>query len=152
MPSLSSSVPLQLHLKAPLEDLDPSAVIIEMIAMLFVDRVMGQRGRGSSSNPDKGAQSFPKSNYEENAKTEKVCSITIRENSLCSATVLGSAPDGAGSRPWTSIRGIMSDPINTCIILHEYNLSRREHYGVVTHSYYVETIRTNANKNREARE
>lgn len=88
MPSLSSSVPLQLHLKAPLEDLDPSAVIIEMIAMLFVDRVMGQRGRGSSSNPDKGAQSFPKSNYEENAKTEKVCSITIRENCLCSATVL----------------------------------------------------------------
>lgn len=80
MPSLSSSVPLQLHLKAPLEDLDPRAVIIEMIAMLFVDRVMGQRGRGSSSNPDKGVQSFPKSNYEQNVETEKVCSITIREN------------------------------------------------------------------------
>lgn len=58
MPFLNSPVPLQLHLKALLEDLGPSAVVIEMIAMLFVDTVMGQRGRDSSSNPDKGVQSF----------------------------------------------------------------------------------------------
>lgn len=62
MPSLNSPVPLQLHLKALLEDLGPSAVIIEMIAMLFVDTVMGERCTELSSNPDKGMQSFPKSN------------------------------------------------------------------------------------------
>ena len=45
MPLLSSPVPLQLHLKALLEDLDPSAVIIKMIAMLFAETLMGQRGR-----------------------------------------------------------------------------------------------------------
>lgn len=80
MPFLNSPVPLQLHLKALLEDLGPGAVVIEMIAMLFVDTVMGERGRDSSSNPDKGEQSFPKNNYEQNRKTAKVCSMTIREN------------------------------------------------------------------------
>lgn len=35
-------MPFQLLLKAPLDDLDPSAVIIEMIAMLFFDIVTGQ--------------------------------------------------------------------------------------------------------------
>lgn len=78
MPSLNSPVPLQLHLKALLEDLGPSAVVIEMIAMLFVDTVIGERGRDSSSNPDKGVQSFPESNYEKNRKTVKVWSMTIR--------------------------------------------------------------------------
>lgn len=63
MPFLNAPVPLQLHLKALLEDLCPGAVVIEMIAMLFVDTVMGQRGRDSSSNPDKGVQSFLESNY-----------------------------------------------------------------------------------------
>lgn len=80
MPFLNSTVPLQLHLKALLEDLAPSAVIIEMIVMLFGDTVIGQRGRDSSSNPVKGMQSFPKSNYEQNGKTAKVCSMAIREN------------------------------------------------------------------------
>lgn len=41
--SLDSPVPLQLHLKALLEDLGPRAVVIEMIATLFVDTVMGQK-------------------------------------------------------------------------------------------------------------
>lgn len=72
MPFLNSPVPLQLHLKALLEDLGPSTVVIEMIAMLFVDTVMGERGRDSSSNPNKGVQSFPKSNYEQNGNTASV--------------------------------------------------------------------------------
>lgn len=38
---------------------DPGAVVIEMIAMLFFDAVMGQRGIDSSSSPDKRVQSFP---------------------------------------------------------------------------------------------
>lgn len=80
MPFLNSLVPLKLHLKALLEDLGPSAVVIEMIAMLFVDTVIGERDRDSSSNPDKGVQSFPKSNYEKNEKTAKVCSVTISDN------------------------------------------------------------------------
>lgn len=71
MPFLNSPVPLQLHLKALLEAIGPGAVVIEMITMLFVDTVMGQRGRDSSSNPDKGVQSFPKSNYEQNGTTDK---------------------------------------------------------------------------------
>lgn len=79
-PSLNLLVPLQLHLKALLQDLSPSTVVIEMIAMLFVDTVMGKRGRDTFSNPDKGEQSFPKSNYEQNGTTAKVCSMTIREN------------------------------------------------------------------------
>ncbi len=73
-------MPLQLHLKALLEDLGPGAVVIEMIAMLFVDTVMGERSSDSSSNPDKGVKSLPESNYEKNGKTAKVCSMTIREN------------------------------------------------------------------------
>lgn len=80
MPFLRSPVPLQLLLKALLEDLDPSAAVIEMIGMLFFDTVMGQRGRESSSNRDKGVHSFPQSNYEKNGKTAKVCSTTIKEN------------------------------------------------------------------------
>lgn len=52
--SSNSLMPLQLHLKALLEDLYSSAVIIEMIAMVFVDTVMAQSGQDSSSNPDKG--------------------------------------------------------------------------------------------------
>ncbi len=88
MPFLNLPVPLQLHLKALLEDLGPSAVVIEMIAMLFVDTVMGQRGRDSSSNPDRGEQSFPKNNYEQNGKTAKVCSMTIRENCGISVPLL----------------------------------------------------------------
>lgn len=44
MPFLGSPMPFQLLLKAPLDDLDPGAVIIEMIAMLFFDIVTGQRG------------------------------------------------------------------------------------------------------------
>lgn len=66
-------MPLQLHLKALLEGIGPGAVVIEMITMLFVDTVMGQRGRDSSSNPDNGVQSVPKSNYEQNGTTEKKC-------------------------------------------------------------------------------
>lgn len=77
MPFLNSPMPLQLHLRALLGDLGPSAVVIEMMAKLFVDTVMGQRGRDSSSNPDKGVQSFLKSNYEQNERTAKVCSVTI---------------------------------------------------------------------------
>ena len=88
MPFLNSPMPLQLHLKAPLEDLAPSAVIIEMIVMLFFDTVIGQRGRDSSSNPDKGVQSFPESNYEQNGKTAKVCSMTIRENWVISVSLV----------------------------------------------------------------
>lgn len=44
MPFLGSPVPFQLLLEALLEDLDPCAVIIEMIAMLFFDTVAGQSG------------------------------------------------------------------------------------------------------------
>lgn len=66
MPFLNFPVPLELHLKALLEDLGPSAVVIEMIAMLFFDTVMGRGGKDSSLNPGKGVQSFPKSNYEQN--------------------------------------------------------------------------------------
>lgn len=65
---------LQLHLKALLEDLYGSAVIIEMIATVCVDTVMGQSGRNSSSNPGKGVQSFPKSNYGQNERTTSVFS------------------------------------------------------------------------------
>lgn len=102
MPFLNSPVPLQLHLKALLEDLGPSAVVIEMIAMLFVDTVIGERGRDSSSNPDKGAQSFPKSNYEKNGKTVKVCSMTIRGRigeCLYHYCTVYPAPDRARSHP-----------------------------------------------------
>lgn len=63
MPVLYSPVPLQLHLKALLEDVSPSAFVIEMIAMLFLDTVMEERRRESSSNSDKGAQS--KSTYDQ---------------------------------------------------------------------------------------
>ena len=42
---------------------------------------------------------------------------------------------------------IMSDPINTDITLCDDNLSRHRHNGVITHSYYVGTIRTGMNKN-----
>jgi len=73
MPFLNLPVPLELHLKALLEDLGPSAVVIEMIAMLFVDTVMGQRGKDSSLNPGKGVQSFPKSNYEQNGDDSLKC-------------------------------------------------------------------------------
>lgn len=55
MPFLNSPRPFQLHLKALLKDVGPSAVIIEMIAMLVVDTVMGQRGRGAPSHPDVGS-------------------------------------------------------------------------------------------------
>lgn len=48
MPFLNLPVPLQLHLKALLEDLDLSVVVIEMIAALFTDTIMGQRGRHMS--------------------------------------------------------------------------------------------------------
>lgn len=72
-------MPLQLHLKALLEDLNPSTVIIEMIAMFSVDTVTGQSGSDSSSNPLRGVQSFAKSNYDQNGKTSKVCSLTIKE-------------------------------------------------------------------------
>lgn len=72
MPFLSLPVLLQLLLKALLEDLNPSAVIIEMIAMLFFDIVMGQRGRESPSNRDKGEQFFPVTNYEQRGKTGSV--------------------------------------------------------------------------------
>lgn len=44
MPSLGSPVPLQLHLKAPLEDVGLSALVIEMIATLFLDKVVEERG------------------------------------------------------------------------------------------------------------
>lgn len=45
----------------------------------------------------------------------------------------------------------MSDPINIDIILHDDNLSRHRHNGMITHSYYVGTIRTKMNKNRGQR-
>lgn len=41
---------------------------------------------------------------------------------------------------------MMSDPINTDVSLHEDNLSRHSHNGMITHSYYVGTIRTKMNK------
>lgn len=41
---------------------------------------------------------------------------------------------------------IMSDPLNTDVSLHEDNLSRHRHNGMITHSYYVGTIRTKMNK------
>lgn len=44
MPSLCLPVPLQLHLKAPLEDVGLSALVIEMIATLFLDKAMEERG------------------------------------------------------------------------------------------------------------
>lgn len=51
-------MPLQLQLKALLENCDPSAVVIEMIAMLFFDTIIGQRAKKSSSNTDKESNLF----------------------------------------------------------------------------------------------
>lgn len=84
-----SPKPLQLHLKALLEEPDPSTVVIEMIAMLFFDTIMGQRVKESSSNTDKGEQSSPNSNNEANGKTEELRPMAIRDISLhCNCSVI----------------------------------------------------------------
>lgn len=148
--SSNSRVPLQLHLKAPLEDLNPRAVVIEMTAMLFVDAVMGQSGRDSSSNPDKGLQSFPKSNYDHNGRTA-VCLVTIKEKWVINVLQLFCMRWEKDSAFRPSIRGIMSNPITTDIILNGDKQSRHRHNTMITHSYYVGTIRTKMNKNRGQR-
>lgn len=116
MPFLYSLVPLQLHLKALLEDIGPSAFVIEMIAMLFLDTVMEERRRDSSSNSDKGAQS--KSNYDQKWEDyEKLQCVptTIRENWGISVSLLNiqhqreqnptlTLPlEGSCQMPWTQI-------------------------------------------------
>lgn len=136
MPSLNSPVLLQLQLKALLEDLDPGAFIIEMIAMLFVETLMGQRGRLIF----KSRQSFPKSNY-----GKSVLNDNWREPGHLCTTPVSMIP------PKTSIRGIMSDPIDTDIIIHKDKLRRHRHNGMITHSYDVGMIRTELNKNRGQR-
>lgn len=84
-----SPKPLQLHLKALLEERDPSTVVIEMIAMLFFDTIMGQRVKESSSNTDNGEQSSPNSNNEENGKTAELRPMAIRDISLhCNCSVI----------------------------------------------------------------
>lgn len=54
----------------------------------------------------------------------------------------------AKSDPWTFIMGIVSDPIIANITLHENNLSRHEHNGMITHSCYEGTMRTKMNKKK----
>lgn len=146
-----SPKPLQLHLKALLEDCDPSTVVIEMIAVLFFDTIMGQRVKESSSNTDKGGQSSPNSNNEENGKTAEVHPMAIRDISLhCNCSVI-SAKGKARSQPSTSIKEFMSQFINIDIILGKDSWSGLRRNGMATHSYYVRMIKAEMNKNRESK-
>lgn len=53
--------PLRLRLRALLEALRPGAAVIEMIAMLLADTIMGRKRQGETSNPRESERNYEQS-------------------------------------------------------------------------------------------